>query len=441
MAAARRAHYRGRVAGDGTIGEARPREAAGRARMLAPFGVRSFRFQWPADLATSCAFEMETIALGWFILVETRSVLLLTAFASLQYIGTLLAPLVGLLGDRVTHRRLLCAMRATYLLLAALICALSVAGLLGPVEAFALAALAGLVRASDAGLRNVLTGETMPHALLAGAMGLSRITHDSARALGALAGAGLVAMLGMSGAYLCIVALYGTALLLTLGTGARRADAPPRPAAPRAASPWSDIAAAIRIVWSMPPQLAVMSLAFLINIATYPFILGLLPYVAREVYGTSQAGLGWMVAATAGGCVAASVLLSVLGNRVLAGRTMIGFAILWQLLTIVLGQTGGLATGIPVLLLTGIVQGLCMVPMSVIQLRHAPPELRGRIAGLRTLAVYGLPLGLWISGPLIGWLGFAGTTLLYGAIGLACTLAMLLRWRAVLWPAGAEANR
>jgi MFS family permease len=170
-------------------------------------------------------------------------------------------------------------------------------------------------------------------------------------------------------------------------------------------------------------------------------MLGLLPYVAREVYGTSQAGLGWMVAASAGGCVAASILLSVLGNRVLAGRMMIGFAVLWQLLTIALGHTGGLATGIPLLLLTGIVQGLCMVPMSVIQLRHAPPELRGRIAGLRTLAVYGLPLGLWISGPLIGWLGFAGTTLLYGLVGLACTLAMLLRWHAVLWPAGAEANR
>jgi MFS family permease len=409
--------------------------------MLAPFGVRSFRFQWPADLATSCAFEMETIALGWFILVETRSVLLLTVFASLQYIGTLFAPLVGLLGDRISHKTLLCAMRATYLALAALICALSFAGLLGPTEAFAVAAIAGLVRASDAGVRNVLTGETMPQGLLVGAMGLSRVTHDSARALGALAGAGLVAALGMSGAYVCIVALYGCALALTLGTGTRRGEPTTRPPRREAASPLADLVVAIRIVWSLPPQLAVMSLAFLINIATYPFMLGLLPYVAREVYGTSQAGLGWMVAASAGGCVAASILLSVLGNRVLAGRMMIGFAVLWQLLTIALGHTGGLATGIPLLLLTGIVQGLCMVPMSVIQLRHAPPELRGRIAGLRTLAVYGLPLGLWISGPLIGWLGFAGTTLLYGLVGLACTLAMLLRWHAVLWPAGAEANR
>ena len=45
---------------------------------LAPFSVRSFRFQWPADLAMSWAYEMENIVLGWYILVETQSVTLLT---------------------------------------------------------------------------------------------------------------------------------------------------------------------------------------------------------------------------------------------------------------------------------------------------------------------------------------------------------------------------
>ena len=36
-----------------------------RAPALAPFTVRSFRFQWPADLATSWAFDMEFLILGW----------------------------------------------------------------------------------------------------------------------------------------------------------------------------------------------------------------------------------------------------------------------------------------------------------------------------------------------------------------------------------------
>ena len=70
-----------------------------RTAALAPFRIRSYRFQWTSDLATSWAFEMESIILGWYILTETGSVLLLTVYASLQYLGTLFAPMFGMLGD------------------------------------------------------------------------------------------------------------------------------------------------------------------------------------------------------------------------------------------------------------------------------------------------------------------------------------------------------
>src|SRR5688572_27862219 len=55
----------------------------GRASALAPFGVRSFRFQWPADLCTSWAFEMEALILGWYVLTTTGSVEQLVVFAAL----------------------------------------------------------------------------------------------------------------------------------------------------------------------------------------------------------------------------------------------------------------------------------------------------------------------------------------------------------------------
>jgi predicted MFS family arabinose efflux permease len=206
-------------------------------------------------------------------------------------------------------------------------------------------------------------------------------------------------------------------------------------------SPWSDLGTAVRLVWAMPPQRAVMSFAFLVNLATYPFILGLLPYLAREVYGVDQTGLGYMVATTALGCVAASILLGRLEGRLLPARSMLVFCIVWQVLTIALGMTQSLGIGLVVLAMTGLAQGLCMVPMTVIQLRNAPAHLRGRIAGLRTLAVYGLPLGLWLSGPLIERTGFTVATLVYGGVGLVATLAMLILWRAHLWPADAASNR
>ena len=89
--------------------------------ILAAFRVRSFRFQWSADLLTSWAFEMETLILGWYVMVNTGSVLLLTVFGSLQFLGTLAAPMFGVLGDRLGGRAMLCAMRAIYAALAALL--------------------------------------------------------------------------------------------------------------------------------------------------------------------------------------------------------------------------------------------------------------------------------------------------------------------------------
>ena len=106
---------------------------------LAPFQTRSFRFQWPADLLTSWAFEMEGIILGWYILVETGSVLLLTLFASLLYLGTLVAPLFGVSGDRIGQRNLLFGMRTIYMILAATLMTLAFTGILSPFYVFIIA--------------------------------------------------------------------------------------------------------------------------------------------------------------------------------------------------------------------------------------------------------------------------------------------------------------
>ena len=95
-----------------------------RVPALAPFRVRSFRFQWPADLLTSWAFEMEGVILGWFVLVSTGSVLALAIFGSLQFLGTLISPFFGMAGDRIGNRNLICLMRSTYIVIAAVLAVL-----------------------------------------------------------------------------------------------------------------------------------------------------------------------------------------------------------------------------------------------------------------------------------------------------------------------------
>ena len=99
---------------------------------LAPFRFRSYRFQWPADLLTSWAFEMETLILGWYVLVETDSVLMLTLFGALLYCGTLIAPMVGVWSDRFGHRNILSGMRAIYGLVSGTLMVLAFTGTLRP---------------------------------------------------------------------------------------------------------------------------------------------------------------------------------------------------------------------------------------------------------------------------------------------------------------------
>jgi MFS family permease len=137
-----------------------------RVSALAPFQVRSFRFQWPADLLASWAFEMEGIILGWFVLVATGSVLALAVFGSLQFLGTLISPFFGMAGDRIGYRNLLCLMRLTYVVVALALALMFLSGLAAPLPIFLLASVMGLVRPSDITMRNLLVGETMPAPLL-----------------------------------------------------------------------------------------------------------------------------------------------------------------------------------------------------------------------------------------------------------------------------------
>jgi len=409
-----------------------------RVPALAPFQIRSFRFQWPADLLASWAFEMEGVILGWFVLVSTGSVLALAVFGSLQFLGTLISPLFGMAGDRIGNRNLLCLMRATYVAVAAALAVLFLAGLAAPVPVFVLATIMGLVRPSDITLRSLLVGETMPADYLMRAMGVSRTTADSARVVGALSGATLVALLGSGVAYLAVCIFYAASLALTLNVGLRRlrvlGDGVPHVSLLRA------LREGFAYVWSTPDMRAVMLLAFLVNFAAYPLVGSLLAYVAKDIYGLDQTGLGWLIACFSGGALLGSIAISTHGGRIRPARSMLACGIGWFALNLLFSWIRDPLLGQVVLFVAGFTQSFCMIPMAVLLLRVADPRFRGRVMGVRMLAVYGMPVGLLLSGPLVEQIGFAATGSLFSLIGIGFTLLIAVCWRADLWHPASAAN-
>jgi len=403
-----------------------------------PFRVRSFRFQWPADLATSWAFEMESIVLGWFILVDSGSVMMLVVFGSLQYLGSWVSPLFGVVGDRLGYRRMLVLSRALYAALAAAFMLLAWVEALTPLIVLFMAALAGLVRPSDMMMRNALIAQTLPPRHLLGTLGISRITSDSARIAGALAGAGVVAWLGLTWAYALITVLYTLSFVLSRGVSDGPAQTTDRDA-PRV-SPVRDLQLAFGYVWTRPVLMAAMVLAFLVNLLAFPFSLGLLPYVAKNIYQTDQTGLGWLGASFAFGALVGSVVLSSHRFAFRAAQTMVLAGAVWFAVDVLFAFSAHLGVGMALLCLAGLAQSLSMTPLAAVMLRATEPAFRGRVMGMRMLAIWGLPLGLLLSGPFIDRWGYVVTAGMYSALGLVLTGAMAVYWRVHIWHAKAPAN-
>lgn len=407
--------------------------------ILAPFRVRSFRYQWPADLLTSLAFEMETIVLSWYVMVETGSVLLLTAFGSLLFLGTLAAPMFGVLSDRVGARNLMAVMRTIYTALAAFLMLLALTGRLSPLWVFVVAVPGGIVRPNDQVLRNILVGETMSSADLMGALGLSRATMDSARVVGALTGAALFASLGLGAAYVLVVVLYVAATLLTFGVAQRRPVAvpvgPQHGTSPLTAgvSGLRDLIEGLLHVWRTPALVGALWLAFLINLTAYPISGGLLAYIARAVYHTDATGLGQLSASFSAGALVGSMALVLSGGPRRPARAMLVYAAMWYAVLLAFGFVEHLGGGLAALFVAGIVQSVAMISMAAWLLAVVDDRFRGRVMGVRMLAVYGLPLGLLAAGALIDLIGYTPTVTALAVTGLAFTALIGVRWRASLW--------
>jgi MFS family permease len=368
-------------------------------------------------------------------------VLLLTLYASLGYVGTLIAPMFGVVGDRIGHRDLLAMMRTIYAVLAATLLTLVLTHALSPLYVFVIAVLMGLVRPSDLGVRGALVATIMPQHLLIGAISVSRTTMDTARIAGALTGAGLFAALGMGVAYVAIVCLYLAATLLTLCVVAPRKPDPAADIAGEAlrASPMRDLKEGVAYVWTTPRMQAAMWVAFLVNLTAYPLSNGLLPYIARTIYGTNQTGLGYLSASFAVGSLVGSLALSMIGG-IRVARLMIASTVAWYAGLLVFVQMQTMPTAVVCLLLTGFCQSLSMISVAVILMRAAGEHLRGRVMGVRMMVIYGLPLGLLAAGSLIEEFGFAATGTVYAATGIAMTLAIAVHWRSDLWHVHAPAN-
>ena len=369
---------------------------------------------------------METLILGWYLLVETNSPLLVGLLGALRFGGTLLSPIYGVLADRVDRRAMLIAIRIIFFATAATIMILGLASVLEPWHILLLAAVVGLTRTAEHVVRQSLIADVVPGPMLVNAVGLSRTTQDTARIVGALAGAWLLTLLGIGSAYVVVVCFYGASVLLALGITA------PARRSQREESPLQNLKSGMGYVRGEPVILAVMFLAFIVNFTAFPVMNGLMPVVARDIFHLEAIGLARFVAISAVGAFIGSVAVASFVRVRSPEQMMVVAIVAWHLVLLVFARTESTPFAMLVLAGYGLSMSVAMVTMSIVLLSRTSQEFRGRVMGVRSLAVYGLPMGLLVGGFLFERLGVQATLTINSIAGLVLTAVIVVIWPVIV---------
>ena len=397
------------------------------SRFGSAFRGRDFRYLWLSDSVVSCAEQMEFLVLAWFILQETDSPFLLGLYAALRFTGTLLSPLYGIVVDKYRRERLLRLVRFGFTLSAVAILVLITADIFDVWHVFLLVGIVGMARAFDTVTRQTVIPDIVPREGIMNAVALTRSGRDIMQIIGPMVGGVLLARYGMGWSYVAIVAMYLLGVALAF-----RLQVPNQPVATRSSvSVISNLRQALSYVRTSEVVLGLLLLAFLVNLSGFPLNNGLLPVYAKDVLGAGAEGLGQLLGAYSAGSMVGSVTIAALPRLRRPGVVMTLAGIAWHsaILALALIAWFGPATG--VLALAGLAQSFTMVTMSMLLLSVTSPEIRGRVMGLRSLAVYGLPLGLLGSGFLAGILGAPLALALNGLVGIVFGLAIAVATRGI----------
>ena len=180
--------------------------------------------------------------------------------------------------------------------------------------------------------------------------------------------------------------------------------------------------------------LALLLFSFLVNLAAFPLTHGMMPVFARDVLHTGPVGLAVLTSAAATGAFVGSFGLAAKGGFARPGAMVVLAVLGWCTSIVFFTQSSWMAVSLAILLASGISQSFSLVSIDSLLLRLSPSELRGRIMGVRSMAVYGLPMGLLAIGAMADLLGAPLAMTIMAAGGAVLTM-VIASWLRELWSA------
>jgi MFS family permease len=171
--------------------------AASTSSTWAPLKIGVFRGLFFAALTSNIGTWMQTVGAQWFLVERHASATTIALVQTASLSPTLiLAIFAGALADRIDRRRLLIALQVYAAAAAAVLTAITVAGVLNPLSLLSLLFAIGCAAAMTTPAWQAIQPELVPREQFPAATSLSGVTVDAARAIGPPIAGMLVAAAG-----------------------------------------------------------------------------------------------------------------------------------------------------------------------------------------------------------------------------------------------------
>ena len=355
--------------------------------------VRNYRLYFAGQLISTTGTWMQSIAQAWLVLQITGSGVALGILVALQFTPVLLVGAWGgLVADRVDKRRLLVGTQTAAGVLALILGAITVLGVVQLWMIFVLALGLGAVNALDNPARRAFVVEMVGTEHVSNAVSLSSAMFMAARVIGPAIAGLVIAGFGVSWCFFANGVSYSAAVLAFVAMREKEFFAV-EPVPKRN----GQLREGLRYAWSTPALRLVLVLTAVIGTLAFNFQV-VLPLLARETFSGGAETLGVLYAFMSIGSVIGALVSA---HEAQATRGFVlGAALVFGAALVVAAFAPTLGLELLVLVPVG-AAGIAFTAMSngVIQTECAP-EMRGRVAALFTVAFLGsTPIG----GPIIGW--------------------------------------
>lgn len=384
---------------------------------------RNFQLFFAGQLVSLIGTWMQSTAQLWLVYRLTKSAALLGVFGFANQIPILLlAWLGGYVGDRYNRHRGVILTQTAAMILAFILAALTITGVVQVWEVIAIAFLVGVVNAFDVPIRQAFLVHMVGKEDLPNAIALNSSIFNGARVVGPAIAGFAIAWVGEGWCFF----LNGASFLAVIGALLAMRMAHSEPAA-QEGSALKHLADGYRFaIRDLPVRSALLLLSVLSLLGLQYSVF--LPIFATDILRGGARTMGFLMSSAGVGALLGALHFAARTSYKGLARWIAGTAALCSAGLIVFSQSRLFWLSVAVLFFVGFSATVQMAATNTIVQRRVPDDLRSRVMAVYATMFMGIqPVGALLAGGVAKHIGAPLTLGIFGAILAAGTAVFFVR--------------